>query len=267
MRQTIGGTWIFQLVLIFTLIFSLSACGKEKNVDDVVIDKTSIIGDINENTIKLNPNGTVIEISCEDFSDSSVDISTLEDFVNSEIDNYNTEAGVSKISLVEYQEKGGLVKTAIQYSDVATFNAFNMSDMIQGLYNAGLAEDALVSEVTSSNDALTQNIEVSEINEEELLEAGYNLDDIESGVLEEAITGATITDAVATLTDANDLSVVEASEIDDDSYMMVITSDPAVFTINTGVIVYYSKNSELIDSSTVRVFGGDKAVIVYKFYY
>jgi hypothetical protein len=186
------------------------------------------------------------------------------------INAFNDEAGVSKISLIEYQEQDGVVKTAIQYSDIASYNSFNMMDITLALYDSSEADEILKEELASAQDA-TPVVQTApeDINEEELLEAGYSMEDIEeieSGSMDLEGT-ATETDAIATFTDAATLSTVNSDEIEGASYMMLITDEPYVYSVNGGKILYYNKHAELVDSSTIKADGVGKTIVIYEFNY
>ena len=259
------------LVLIMTLIMGLTACGKKK--DDGPVEKISVIGDVNETTLKLNANGSVIEIACEDFAhtEAAIDTSTLEDFIKSEIDKYNAEAGGNKITFLEYQNENNFVRTAIQYIDIDTYNSFNLMELAMSEFNKEAADKIVKDEQASLTDA-AKSIDMEEMSEEEKAEleeelagAGYNLEDIESGLLDETASEGDAEELVATFTDASTGSVVKSDEITDSSYMMIITDEPMNYYINGGKIVYYNKNCELVNETTVKVSGEGKAVIVYTF--
>ena len=259
------------LVLIMTLIMGLTACGKKK--DDGPVEKISVIGDVNETTLKLNANGSVIEIACEDFAhtEAAIDTSTLEDFIKSEIDKYNAEAGGNKITFLEYQNEDNFVRTAIQYIDIDTYNSFNLMELAMSEFNKEAADKIVKDEQASLTDA-AKSIDMEEMSEEEKAEleeelagAGYNLEDIESGLLDETASEGDAEELVATFTDASTGSVVKSDEITDSSYMMIITDEPMNYYINGGKIVYYNKNCELVNETTVKVSGEGKAVIVYTF--
>ena len=259
------------LVLIMTLIMGLTACGKKK--DDGPVEKISVIGDVNETTLKLNANGSVIEIACEDFAhtEAAIDTSTLEDFIKSEIDKYNAEAGGNKITFLEYQNENNFVRTAIQYIDIDTYNSFNLMELAMSEFNKEAADKIVKDEQASLTDA-AKGIDMEEMSEEEKAEleeelagAGYNLEDIESGLLDETASEGDAEELVATFTDASTGSVVKSDEITDSSYMMIITDEPMNYYINGGKIVYYNKNCELVNETTVKVSGEGKAVIVYTF--
>ncbi len=259
------------LVLIMTLIMGLTACGKKK--DDGPVEKISVIGDVNETTLKLNANGSVIEIACEDFAhtEAAIDTSTLEEFIKSEIDKYNAEAGGNKITFLEYQNDDNFVRTAIQYIDIDTYNSFNLMELAMSEFNKEAADKIVEDEQASLTDA-AKSIDMEEMSEEEKAEleeelagAGYNLEDIESGLLDETASEGDADELVATFTDASTGSVVKSDEITDSSYMMIITDEPMNYYINGGKIVYYNKNCELVNETTVKVSGEGKAVIVYTF--
>ena len=259
------------LVLIMTLIMGLTACGKKK--DDGPVEKISVIGDVNETTLKLNANGSVIEIACDDFAhtEAAIDTSTLEDFIKSEIDKYNAEAGGNKITFLEYQNENNFVRTAIQYIDIDTYNSFNLMELAMSEFNKEAADKIVKDEQASLTDA-AKSIDMEEMSEEEKAEleeelagAGYNLEDIESGLLDETASEGDAEELVATFTDASTGSVVKSDEITDSSYMMIITDEPMNYYINGGKIVYYNKNCELVNETTVKVSGEGKAVIVYTF--
>ena len=259
------------LVLIMTLIMGLTACGKKK--DDGPVEKISVIGDVNETTLKLNANGSVIEIACEDFAhtEAAIDTSTLEEFIKSEIDKYNAEAGGNKITFLEYQNDDNFVRTAIQYIDIDTYNSFNLMELAMSEFNKEAADKIVKDEQASLTDA-AKSIDMDEMSEEEKAEleeelagAGYNLEDIESGLLDETASEGDAEELVATFTDASTGSVVKSDEITNSSYMMIITDEPMNYYINGGKIVYYNKNAELVNETTVKVSGEGKAVIVYTF--
>ncbi len=260
----------FIIILSALMLISLVGCGKKKEEDEEEYVRASVIGDIDEDTLKLSPNGTLLEISCEDFSNSDIDVSGLEAYINSEIDSYNEKAGVSKISLVEYQEQDGVVKTAIQFSDIATYNSFNMMKLDINLFDAKVAEDVIKKDMATETDAtqIVMTASPTEINVEELAEAGYDLSEIEAmenGTYDDET--ASETDADATFTDAVSLDEIKVKDVSGASYMMLITDEASVYTINGGNILYYSKHAEQINSSTVRTDGTGKTVIIYNFNY
>ena len=259
------------LLLVLTMILGLTACGKKK--DDGPVEQISVIGDVNETTLKLNANGSVIEIACEDFShtDTPIDTSALEEFIKTEIASYNAEAGGNKITFLEYKNENNFVRTAIQYVDLETYNSFNMMELAMSEFNKDAADKVAKDEQASLTDAV-QDVDMTDMSEEEKAElaeelagAGYSLEDLEDGMLEDVASEGDAEELMATFTDASTGGVIKSDEITDSSYMMVITDEPMNYYINGGKIVYYNKNCELVNETTVKVSGEGKAIIVYTF--
>ena len=268
--------------LVLAMAFSLTACGKKKeeaSSENEIIQHISFIGDTNENTIKVSPNGIITEISVEDYSGTEIDTSSIENYVNSEIDKYNKDKGENEITLLEIDAQQSVVKTAIQYNDITAYNEFNGYDVTLAAYNKDEPDKIAqkeAAEIASSNDALPDFVEddLANISEEELAAAGYTLDDLER--LEETLKeergektsssdNASVTDAVATFTNASGQNVVESNQITGDTMMMLITDMDAKFIFNGGTVYYTNKHAELADENSARSLGDGKAVIVFDF--
>jgi len=258
-------TALISIFMIVIMLFSLAGCGKKKE-EDVEVEKVSYIGDITENTLQFNSDGTLLEISCEDFSGTEVDTSNLEAYIKSEIDTFNAQEGVDKVSFKEYIEENGLVRTAIQFSDIDAFNAFNGMSLEISMYKPDPADEIVKAEAASASDAIV-TVEAEEINEEELAEAGYDIDDLES--LEEEVASESDAElpTVATFTDASTFDVINSDEINGDSFMMVVTDEPMNYNIKGGKILFFNKYAELVDESTAKATENGRSVIVYKFNY
>ena len=264
--------------LILVMTFSLTSCAfleKDEEPTTPAVNNTSTIGEVGANTLKLSANGSVTEISCEDFASEGIDTTGLEKHVKSEIDNYNTERGASKITLVEYKEEDGVVRTAIQYSDIDTYNEFNNTDIFLSLYSIKEA-DRLAAEDVEKNKkteeiVLDTSTDLSEISEEELAAAGYTLEDVlamqsEQSGEKSTASDASETDAVATFTDASG-NVSESQDIEQGSYMMLTTKADVNIIINGGEILYVNHYASIIDETTADLTGTGIAVVVYKFNY
>lgn len=264
---------LITLVTAASMAFSLSACGK-KAPEDVpeeppTLDTVSIIGDTTESTLRLSYNGTLIEVAVEDYSDTGIDTSVLEDYVNTEINDYNTSSGSSTVQLLAYEQEGDVVKTAIQYNNIDAYNDFNGTDIKVTLYNVDTVDAIAKAEAEAeAENAVAQStaVEVTEINEEELAEAGYDLSDLEL-IEEEVVTVASAGDAVATLTDASTGTVYESGDIDDDSLMMIVTDYAYNFEITGGNVLYTNRHAELINENTAKAGTDGTSVIVYQFNY
>ncbi|MBQ9232946.1 MAG: hypothetical protein IJ167_02770 [Lachnospiraceae bacterium] len=157
------------LVLIMSvLILCLAcACGKKKE---------NYIGDINENTITINEDGSIREIACENFSDTSYDISGLKDDIKSDIEKYCGSDKKDAVKLLEYKEDSKIVKVAIDYKSLDDYNAFNgtsymnsqdllafgdvaLKDMAgNDIYVSGIDTSVAAYKIFSADSAFTLNI-------------------------------------------------------------------------------------------------------------
>ena len=112
------------LILLSILILCLfTACGKKKE---------KYINDINENTITLKEDGGIREIACENFADTSFDISGLKDDIKSDIKSYCGNDNKDAVKLLEYKEENRNVRVAIDYKSLDDYNAFNGASYVNG---------------------------------------------------------------------------------------------------------------------------------------
>ena len=147
----------------------------------------SLLGDTAENTLVFRSDGTLMEISVEDYNGTDIDVSGLETYIKDSITEYNSSNGANRLSMLEYEERDGVVRTAIQYSDINTYNNFNMVDILIDGYDKDAADEVAQAEAEARLKAKpVVKVEELEIDEEALAEAGYSLDDIETGAIEES---------------------------------------------------------------------------------
>ena len=109
------------------------------------------------------------------------------------------------------------------------------------------------------------------LSDEELAEAGYTREDVESGALEQNIEGvASGTDAepvVATFTDASSGAEIVSSDIDS-KYMMFITDQKTAVKFDDGNVLYYTGNASRGRTDKEVICNGEgKTVIVFEFNY
>ncbi|MBQ9200261.1 MAG: hypothetical protein IJ141_08790 [Lachnospiraceae bacterium] len=144
-----------------------TACGKKKE---------NYIGNINENTITINADGSIREIACESFSDSSYDISGLKDDIKSEIEKYCGSEKKDAVKLLEYKEENRNVRVAIDYKSLDDYNAFNKTSYMNNqdllafgdvalkdmagndIYVSGIDNSSAAYKIFSADDAFTLNI-------------------------------------------------------------------------------------------------------------
>lgn len=112
---------------------------------------TSNVDSVTENTITIEKDGSIRDVSVEDFSDGSYDMTKLEEYINTEITEYNSQAGENRIVLDEIQTDSSIVKLQLFYTNMDDYNAFNHTE-----YEYGSLEDAgLTGEFTSAVDGST----------------------------------------------------------------------------------------------------------------
>lgn len=80
------------------------------------------------NTLTVERDGTIADIAVEDFSDGNYDMTKLENFINAEVEDYNTQAGEGSISLDKLETESEIVKLQLRYADMEDYNAFNHTE-------------------------------------------------------------------------------------------------------------------------------------------
>ncbi len=86
---------------------------------------TNISKDATDNTFIINKNGSITDISVEDYTDVSFSIDDLERFVTDAVSDYNQKKGEDSISLESYTEENKIVKLIMNYNNIEDYNAFN----------------------------------------------------------------------------------------------------------------------------------------------
>ncbi len=243
------------------------SCGlnNNKEVDEPAVNTTSTIGDISKDTIKLSMNGSITEISCENYKEDDISVDGLDKYINNEIDTYNESRGASKVTLIEYKDDGETVKIAIQYSDIDTYNDFNNTAMGVSLYNKSEVS-RIFDEDNAKHPKAKAYVDTTEISEEELAAAGYSLEDIKE-LQSSTDAAASETDAVATFTDASTASTVTLDDIEGDSYMMLTTDTDVDIIINGGNVLYVNKYGEITGDNSADLSGEGTAILVYSYNY
>ncbi len=155
------------ILTVLTVCIFVTACGKKKE---------NYIGDINENTITINEDGSIREIACQNFSDTSYDISGLEDDIKSEIDKYCGSDKKDAVKLLQYKEENKNVRVAIDYKSLDDYNEFNGTSYMNGqdlyaygdvglkdmagndIYVSGIDNSSAAYKILSADDAFTLNI-------------------------------------------------------------------------------------------------------------
>lgn len=262
-----------RLILCFTLlIFTLCACGKKEEEKPEYV-RPDVFEGYDETTIVLKADGSILEIAIEDYNSAGIDYSDIKQYIDGQIDSANNASGTNNISLAGFADEAGVVRVAIEYTDINSYNSFNGLDNILSAYDKEACDEIARENIPVVEEVPVpaETIDWESLSDEELAEAGYTREDVENGALEQNMTeAASATDAssvVATFTDAASGEEKESSDIDP-KYMMFITEQDTTVKFEDGNVLYYNgfassgrKDDEVICS------GEGKAVIVFEFNY
>lgn len=104
-----------------------------------------------KNTLVVNRNGSLVEVSVEDFKDSSVKAEDLSAYIEEQVDNYNSDAG-NDIKMVSIDtEDMSHVKLVLSYKNVESYDAFNLLEYSLTDVN-NVEEASLTGSFTSAED-------------------------------------------------------------------------------------------------------------------
>ena len=239
------------LVLLLLLVLALSACGKEEEPE--VIPEQDHIGGVKTNTLRISASGALTEIAVEDYSGTQYQLADIEKFVRSEIDSYNKEKGVEKISFLQIRDDNGIVKTAIAYNDITAYNEFNHVDLKLTAYNSKTADSIAAEE--AEQHAVTE--EKKELSEAELAEAGYDASSMDQQEIEDLVEDKAVT---ATLADEKG-NKVASDAIDANEKMMLITTEKLNVVLEDGKVLYTNDHA-VVDGTAAQTDGEGKAIVV-----
>lgn len=131
---------------------------------------SNISKDATENTFILNSNGSITDVSVEDYTDSSFAIDDLEDFVTNAVNKYNQDKGEDSITFKSYEAKDKKVKLVIEYDSIEDYNAFNNTDItidtvanakISGKYKDSKGEEIKAEDIDDTLKVLTVDTQTS----------------------------------------------------------------------------------------------------------
>lgn len=229
----------FYLIVSLTLLLIFSSCGKKKDETPEYV-RPDIFEGYNESTLIFNADGSITEIAIQDYNESDVDYTGLKSYVESEINNANSKLGSDSIAMTDYFDDSGVIKAAIHYTDINSYNYFNSVSYDMSGFDPDKCDIRVPLDETvdaSAGDATYTDAEV----ETELVEA--------------------------TFTDASDNSTKRSSEISK-SYMMLMLDDKVDVKFDDGKVLYYNSYVEKGKSdNTVKSNGEGQAVIVFEFNY
>lgn len=105
---------------------------------------TGGVDSITTNTMTIHKDGSIEDVSVEDFSDGDYEMTALEQFITDEVNDYNTEYGEDSIVIKSLQTENSLAKVQLTYEDMEDYNAFNHTEYrLQEASEAGLSGELI----------------------------------------------------------------------------------------------------------------------------
>ena len=251
------------LICTLLMVTLLSACGRQEEVKTTEaaaeIREKEYIGETARNTIRLSPDGNVLEISVEDYTSVIYDEEDLKKFIQSEIDSYNEKLGVNKISFREMKLEGNVVKLAISYSDLETYAAFNRMSVKLSKYDPSTA-DRIAAEEAAKNKVEERKTEEVVISDAELAEAGYSPEELEQQKTEEEEASEAPVKAVFTGPSGN---TVGADDIPSGENLMLVTDERIAVELENGQIQYVNTHATFQDGAALTEGEGTAVIVLF----
>lgn len=83
---------------------------------------------ISENTMTIKKDGTIVDVSVEDYSDGNYSMTDLETFITDEITAYNDKNGENCVVMNRLDTDNNIGKLQLTYSGMKDYNGFNHTD-------------------------------------------------------------------------------------------------------------------------------------------
>ena len=250
---------LLRFAVLLILLLVLSGCGeKEVPTTEAPPPEKEYIGDTARNTIRLSGNGNVLEIAVEDYTGVDYDIEKLKNYIQSEVDSFNRTQGVNKVNFREIRKEGDVIKTAISYTDLDAFNAFNRMSIRLVPYDPAEADRIAKKEAKKKEAEITTEEKKPVISETELAEAGYDPSELEQQEIQETVEQ----EITAVFTDETGKTVA-SDAIDPTQNMMLITDDRIALELESGKLLYTNAHAELRDGAATADGSGTAIIVLF----
>lgn len=153
--------------LAMTFIFSAFTACKRNDIKEET-KETDYIEKANKDQLTLYQDGSILEVSVVDMSGID-DTSDLKEYVEVQVAGFNKAEGVDKASLLQYEENGKLVKTAIKFSSLDAYNDFNKFDFDLQIYKATSTDADAVITATYTDAKTSQTVNSYDVDGEGLM--------------------------------------------------------------------------------------------------
>ena len=114
-----------------TLPFKSAESAEEDN--EVSFDN---LKDYEKDTLIFEKDGHLTEIAVDDYSSENFEYDDLEQYIKNSVDQFNLKESARKITFLDYSDDGGIIRSAIRYSNVDAYNKFNNFKSEFSLYDA-----------------------------------------------------------------------------------------------------------------------------------
>ena len=261
-----AGKTVFSFILL-TFALGLTGCGKQKYEYNAV--KEDYLSAYDRDTIIMDNNGDILEISVDDYTDVTFDYSGLSDYIKKEVDDYNAKIGKNKINFLQYGQSDGIVKSAIKYNDFDSYNDFNNMDVKFTLYNEEYCNQIANEEFARKNAAMEAEKDEEddeEVTDAELAEAGLTREEYEERKEQqrkEKEEGKAPEVVTATFTDAANGEIVDASVVNGKNAMMFTVPNAIDIKLDGGKFLYMNSHAAFLEDGTVRTDGNGTAIVVF----
>lgn len=83
---------------------------------------------VSQNTMTIKKDGTIVDVSVEDYSDGDYSMTELETFITDEIAEYNKKHGENRVILDHLNTDNNIGKVQLSYSGMQDYNGFNHTE-------------------------------------------------------------------------------------------------------------------------------------------
>ena len=246
--------WKKRIITAMTVLFVLAmfgACGKKEETTEA--PEQDLIGATDVNTLEIDSNGRILEIAVEDYTGVDYKPDEVRAFIQNEINSFNKEQGAQKVSFLQMKQEKDVIRTAISYTDISAYNAFNHMELKLTVYSAETADKAAADEANRYTAAEPEK----KVSDAELAEAGYDASSMDQSEIDTLVETKAVT---ATFSDVNG-NTVSSDAIDVNENMMLVTDEKMNIRLEDGKLLYANPHAA-IENGIAHTDGEGTAIVV-----
>ena len=159
------------------------------------------------NTLVVSRNGSLVEISVEDFKEAAVGADNISAYVEEQVDNYNNNAG-NKIKVKSINTDNlEHVKLVLSYKDIESYDEFNLLEYsLKDI--SDVKEEDLTGSYTSADEKKTNPSDIIAEEKGKILTISEATDVVIKGSIMYYNGEVTVKDGIATTSGKNDAVIV-----------------------------------------------------------